>query len=426
MSLIIQGGRVLDPQSRRDGVFDILIDSGKVVKKAKKISPSPFQTVFPAQGYWVMPGLIDVHVHLREPGGEISETIATGTRAAAAGGVTGVLAMANTQPPTDTPEKVRYILKQSEMRGAVRVYPVGAVTRGLDGQDLTDFPAMAAAGCRAFSDDGRCVMNSGLLKRALEESGRLGVPIIEHCEDENLSRGGSVHEGKLLRKLGCAGIPRESETIMVARDLFLAQATGSSLHCAHVSCADSVEMIRQAKKKGAPVTAECCPHHFTLTEEAVARYGSSAKMKPPLRTQKDLESVWEGLADDTIDCIATDHAPHDPESKRRPLREAPFGVIGLETLWSLVYNRLILKRVLTPLEAARKLTESPAKIFHLPGGTLRSGSPADIAIFNPKISWTLKKDEIISKSDNTPFLNWKFKGKIVATIVSGKIVYQNY
>ena len=422
MDLLISGGRVLDPANKRDGLFDVLVSGGAVAKVGKNLK-APGAQVLDAKGKWVMPGLIDAHVHLREPGGEESETIATGTKAAAAGGVTSVLAMANTRSTIDTPDQVRFVVRRAEETAAVRVHPVGAVTKGLLGQELTDLEGMAEAGARAFSDDGRCVMNSGLLRRALERTKKLGMVLIEHCEDENLSAGGVMNESPVSKELGLRGIPAESEAIMVARDVYLARLTGAPIHCAHISTAESVEVLRWAKKRGIPVTAETCPHYLALTDSAVGRCGTHAKMKPPLRAKKDQEAILEGLADGTLDLIATDHAPHSAESKSRPLPEAPFGIIGLETSFALAYENLILKKVLKPLDAVSRMTIRPARIFKLPGGKLSPGAPADIAVFAPSREWVYERS--VSKSSNSPFIGRKFKGKIVETLVGGKIVHSD-
>ncbi len=424
MKLLVAGGRILDPQTNRDGIYDLLIEDGLVKKISKNISADGAK-IFSAKNCWVLPGLVDAHVHLREPGGEASETIETGTRSAAAGGVTSLLAMANTQPPTDTPEKIRWVLGRAKETASVKVYPVGAVTKNLDGKELADIAGMVQSGARALSDDGRCVMNSQLLRRALEESKKSKTVLIEHSEDENLSFGGIVNESPLGRKMSVGCIPSESESVMVARNIFLAKLTGAPLHLAHISNKDSVELVRWAKQRKILVTAETCPHYFTLTESAVQKYGTHAKMKPPLRTSADVEAIKQGLKDGTIDIIATDHAPHAAELKNQSLDQAPFGIIGMPTLFSLIYNELILKKILTPLKAVEKVTRAPAKIFGLEAGSLKPGAPADIAIFNPEIKWTAAPQDFHSKSANSPFIGRAFKGRMVATFVSGKQVFQS-
>ena len=422
IDLLIQGGRVLDPSGGRDGVFDVLIRNGKIAAVEKNIHLKNGYTRVAAKGQWVMPGLIDAHVHLREPGGEESETIATGTQAAAAGGVTSVLAMANTKPPIDSPAQVRFVLRRAKETAVVRVYPIGAVTKGLEGKELADIAGMARAGCVAVSDDGREVMDSRLYRRALEHAKGLGICLIDHCEDENLSLGGVMNESYLSIKLGLRGIPSEAESLMAARAVYVAQLTSARVHLAHVSTKDSVDVVRQAKKKGILISAETCPHYFTLTEEAVQRYNTHAKMKPPLRTREDLSAIREGLADGTIDTIASDHAPHESQSKEREFSQAPFGIIGLETIFALTVEELVRKKVLSTLQAVQKMTENPARNFALPGGRLSRGAPADVAVYDPDCAWTA--DRFLSKSANSPFTGRKFKGKIVTTIVGGKIVYQ--
>lgn len=430
MKTLITGGRVLDPFSGRDGIFDLLIEDGRVKRIGKKIS-DPDAALFPAKNFWVMPGLVDAHVHLREPGGEPSETIASGARSAAAGGVTTLLAMANTQPPTDTPEKILWTLRRAQETACVKVHPIGAVTRNLEGAELTDIEGMVRAGARALSDDGRCVMNSQLLRRALEASKKAGAVLIEHSEDENLSRGGVMNEGSAAQKLsttlnvnlGC--IPSESESVMVARNIFLAQLARAPIHIAHISNSDSIDLVRWAKQRKISVTAETCPHYFTLTDDAVARHGTHAKMKPPLRTREDSEAVKRGLRDGTIDIIATDHAPHSAELKSRPLDQAPFGIIGMPTLFALIYNELVLKKILSPLKAVEKVTSAPAKIFKLDAGRLSPGAPADIAVFDPSKKWTPAAEDFHSKSANSPFIGRAFKGRIAATFVDGRRVFPN-
>ena len=405
MDLLIAGGRVIDPANGRDGLFDVLVGKGRIFAVGKSLRAPKGTETIPAAGKWVLPGLVDAHVHLREPGGEGSETIESGTRAAAAGGVTTVLAMANTKPPVDTPRKVRWALKRIRETALVRVYPVGAVTKNLEGRELTDIRGLARAGCAAVSDDGREVMDSGLLRQALIRAKAAGVPLIDHCEDENLSK---------------EDIPPESEVIMVARAIYLSRLTGARIHLAHMSTQDSVDLIRRAKKDKIKVTAETCPHYLCLTDDAVRRHGTHAKMKPPLRSRDDQEALREGLADGTLDTISTDHAPHDAASKQREFSKAPFGIIGLETSFSIVHEELIAKKVLSPTEAVRKMTQNPAENFGLDAGTLSKGAPADFAIFDPGLEWTAERFE--SKSANSPFLGRKFRGKMVCTVVGGRIV----
>ena len=422
MPLLIQGGRVLDPEFMRDGPFDLLIESGKISALEKNIPARKNWTLYNAKNHWVFPGLIDAHVHLREPGGEESETILSGTTSAVKGGVTSVLAMANTHPPVDSPKKVKFVVQRSK-KAPARVYPVGAITLGLEGKKIAPLKKMSQVGCIAFSDDGRCVMDKSLMGKALKIAKTLGTPLIEHCEEEGLSCGGVIHDGKISRKLKVGGIPIESESAIVERDIQLAKSFDAAIHFAHISCKDSVDLIRKAKKQKIKISAETCPHYFTLTDEAVLNYGSCAKMKPPLRTKKDRQAILEGLMDGTLDIIATDHAPHSDASKAIGLEKSPFGIIGLETSFALVYNELVLKGILSPLEALRKMTQLPAKIFNVAGGNLAVGSPADIVVFHPKKEWIFKRETILSKSHNSPFMDRKFKGQIVLTLVGGKFVY---
>lgn len=423
MNLLISGGRVLDPKNRRDGVFDLLVQDGRIKKIAKKIPPVNVRIVS-AKNCWVLPGLVDAHVHLREPGGETSETIETGTLSAAAGGVTSLLAMANTNPVTDTPEKIRWTIQRAKETARVKVYPVGAITRNLAGNELTDIAGMAQAGARAISDDGRCVMDSKILRKALALAKKQKIVLIEHSEDLNLSAGGVMNEGSVCAHIGLCGIPSESESIMVARNIFMAQLTGATLHLAHVSNKDSLDLVRWAKARKIPVTAETCPHYFALSEDAVKTQGTHAKMKPPLRTKLDVQAIKAGLKDGTIDIIATDHAPHSSELKKKPLDEAPFGIIGMPTLFALIYNELILPKVLSPLDAVEKVTCAPAGIFGLQAGSLSPGAPADVAIFDPSQKWTVRAEDFKSKSGNSPFIGRTFKGRMTATFVDGKRVYQ--
>jgi len=423
VNLLIQGGHLLDPKNERDGFFDLLIQNGKVSQVGKKIPIKKGWTVWDAKDHWVFPGLVDAHVHLREPGGEKAETILSGCKAAVKGGVTSLISMANTHPPIDSPEKVKFVVQRSK-KAPARVYPIGAITLGLEGKNLTPFSSMVTAGCIAFSDDGRCVMDLELMREALKKAKTLNVPLIEHCEDETLSFGGVIHDGPLSKKLKVGGISAKSESNIVERDIELARITGARIHLAHISCKDSVDLIRKAKKKNISVSAETCPHYFTLTQEAVLNHGSRAKMKPPLRAKKDVEAIVEGLKDGTLDIIATDHAPHEDVSKGKGLKSSPFGIIGLETSFALVYNELVLKGILSPLEALRKMTETPAKIFNLPGGNLKVGSPADIVLFHPKKEWRYTRESGVSKSHNSPYLNRKFKGEIIMTLVAGKVVYK--
>ncbi len=425
--LLVQGGHVVSPDDGLDADLDILIEDCIVREIAPHISALQAETI-EARGQIVSPGFVDLHVHLREPGGEISETLESGLAAAVAGGFTAVCPMPNTQPVNDSPEATRALIEKARRVGLARVFPIAAVSRGSQGEILTDHRALLEAGAVAFSDDGRPVKTAGLMRRALEATRGVDVPIIDHCEDPSLSAGGAINEGPVAERLGLNGIPNSSEDVCVARDLILAEATGARLHIAHLSTAGAVEMVRSAKRRGVRVTCEVTPHHFTLTDEAVARYGTHAKMNPPLRSAHDVEAVQQGLADGTIDAIATDHAPHAPELKRRPLAEAPFGVIGLETALSLALMKLVHPGRISLRRLVSLLSSSPASIIR-PAvratlGRLQVGSAADITVFDVHREWTYEAALGRSKSRNSPFDGWLLRGAVTATIVGGKTVYR--
>ncbi|UCD71033.1 MAG: dihydroorotase [Syntrophobacterales bacterium] len=424
MKLLIKGGRVIDPANGTDEILDILVEDG-IIAELKRFFDAKGQgaKVIDAQGKTVVPGLVDMHAHLREPGFEHKETIETGCLAAAAGGFTTVACMANTLPVNDNASVTRIILERATAVGTIDVLPVGAVTKGLMGEELAEFGPMKEAGVVAFCDDGNPIMDSGLLRRALEWSGKWGLPILSHCEDLNLSRGGVMNEGDLSKELGLQGIPPAAEEVMVARDIILADLTKGKLHLCHVSTAGSVELIQRAKSKGIPVTAETAPHYFTLTEKAVRDHGTNAKINPPLRTPLDREAIKDGLKDGTIDAIATDHAPHEAASKEADFSRAPSGIIGLETALSLTL-RLVDEGVLSMDGAIAKLSTNPSRILGLNRGTLSKGSRADLTIFEPKREFVLEKAGFRSKARNTPFDGWKLRGVVELTIARGKIVYQ--
>lgn len=427
--LIVHGGHVVSPVDRLDAELDILIEDGILGEIAPRIASRGDETIA-AQGQIVSPGFVDLHVHLREPGGEISETVESGLAAAVAGGFTAVCPMPNTQPVNDRPEPTRALVEKAKAIGLARVFPIAAVSPASAGETLTDFFALKEAGAVAFSDDGKPVRTAGLMRRALEAAWSLGMAIVDHCEDPSLSAGGCVHEGPTAEHLGVKGIPASSEDVCVARDLVLAEAAGAHVHIAHLSTARAVEMVRAAKLRGVRVTCEVTPHHFTLTDEAVARYGTGAKMNPPLRSAGDVEAVQEGLADGTIDAIATDHAPHAPELKRRPLTEAPFGVIGLETALPLAVmkfvhtGRISLPRLISLLSANPATIIRPTTTAVL--GRLQIGAPADITVFDVDHEWTYVANRGHSKSCNTPFDGWTLRGAVTATIVGGRVVYRRH
>jgi len=443
MMIIIKKGHLVDPSQGLDAVCDITIEDGKIreisaqraegkeqrvngksqqkIKRGQETGDNEEITI-DAAGRLVLPGLIDMHVHLREPGFEYKETIATGTAAALRGGVTGVCCMPNTRPVNDNASITGFILSRAAAEGACTVCPVGAITKGQKGEELAEFSLMHEAGCMAFSDDGRPVMDSLLMRRALEYSKILDVPVIAHCEDLTLAAGGVMNEGLLSVTLGLRGIPPQAEDIMVCRDILLAELTGGRLHIAHVSTAGSVEIIRQAKKRGiARITAETCPHYFHITEEEVRGYNTSAKVNPPLRTRKDVEAIRQGLQDGTIDVIVTDHAPHHADEKRADFDNAPFGISGLETSLGLSM-KLIDEGVLTPGQLVEKMALSPARVLGLENkGSLRPGADADVVIIDRDTERVIDPSAFVSKGKNSPFRGWVLKAAPVVTIVGGRI-----
>ncbi len=419
MNILIKNGHVIDPANKIDGKLDVLLSDGKITRLGKPGSiPADGARVVDASGKLVVPGLIDMHVHLREPGFEYKETIKTGTAAAKAGGFASVCCMPNTNPVNDNRSLTEFIL--SEARDApARVFPIGAITKGSKGEELAEMAELHSAGCIAVSDDGKPVMNAAIMRRAMEYSKIFDIPIISHCEDCILSNKGVVNEGFVSTELGLRGIPAAAEEVMVGRDIALAQLTGCRLHIAHVSAKGSVRMLREAKARGVKVTAETCPHYFTLTEEAVRGYNTLAKMNPPLRTADDVAAIKQGLKDGTIDVIATDHAPHAMDEKSVEFDYAPFGIVGLETAVGLTF-KLVHEGVLTLTEAVRKMSLNPASILKINKGTLSVGTDADITIIDPNSEWTVDSSQFKSKSKNTPFEGWKLKGKAVQTIVGGR------
>lgn len=422
MRLLIKGGRIVDPVARRVFGGDVLIDEGKIMACGEDLGDEG--DLLDAYGKMVVPGLIDQHTHLREPGYEAKETIETGTRAAAKGGFTSVACMPNTDPVADNKTVITYIRTRAREKGIVNVFPIGALTFGRKGKELCEMADLKEAGAVAFSDDGSCVADSGVMYRAMQYAWMVGLPVITHCEDNGLSAGGLVNEGYMATMLGLKGIPAAAETIMVARDIILAAATGCKLHIAHISTAGSVEMVRQAKAKGIAITAEVTPHHLFLTEEAVASFDPATKVNPPLRSAADVRALTEGLRDGTIDVIATDHAPHAPEEKDVEYEGAPFGVVGLETAVGLVWTRLVQTGVLDLLEVITKMTVNPARILGIPKGTLEVGRDADITIIDPEREETVEPTRFESLGRNTPFAGWRLKGLPVATIVDGRVVMQ--
>jgi len=424
-SILIKSGRVVDPSQNLDSEMDLLIEDGKISALKKTVS-SKAQVTIPAKGKLVFPGFIDAHVHLRDPGRPDKETIGSGSRAAALGGFTSIACMPNTDPPIDTEAVVEYVLSKAKAEAVVNVFPVAAVTRGRRGEEITEMGTLLERGAVAFSDDGGPVSNSAVMRSALEYANGLSATIISHCEDLSLSNGGQMNESALSTRIGLKGAPALAEELMVARDIMLAKKYcgkgGARLHIAHVSTAGSVELIRRAKAEGAPVTCETTPHHFTLTENEVEGYNTSAKVNPPLRSEADVKAVIKGLKDGTIDCIATDHAPHTPEEKRVEFGLAASGMIGLETAFPLVLTELVETKSLTLLQAVEKLTLRPAKILGLKRGSLRAGSVADVTIVDPSNEYKYDVSKSASRSRNTPFDGWRLRGSIEVTIVGGNIV----
>jgi dihydroorotase len=422
MTILIKGGQVIDP-GRVNGPADVLIEQGKIAAVGPKLKAPANATIIDATNKVVMPGFIDLHVHFREPGFEYKETIQSGTAAAAAGGFTSVCCMPNTSPVNDNQSITEFILEKARAAGNANVFPVGAITKGSEGKELAEIGDLRRAGCVAISDDGLPVMNSLVMRRAMEYALAFDVPVVDHCEDLHLSEGGCMNEGFVSTQLGLQGVPAAAEDVMVARNLALAELTGARLHLAHLSTAGSVRMVREAKARGIKVTAEAAPHHFMLTEEAVCGYNTHAKMNPPLRTGADVQAIKDGLRDGTIDVIATDHAPHATQEKQQEFAAAPNGIVGLETAWPLTLT-LVEEGVLSLEAAIAKLTTEPARAFSLKKGTLAPGADADVVIADLHEGWEVDPARFRSKGRNTPFAGWKVKGRITTTIVGGRIVHE--
>ena len=424
--LLLRGGRVVDPSQSLDEAADVLLRDGRVTHIGRDIGTPDDVRVLDVSGLVVCPGLIDLHVHLREPGQEHKETIASGARAAVAGGFTAVCAMPNTDPPIDDPASVGYVRASGIRAGLARVYPTGAVSVAQKGERLTEIGEMIEAGAVAITDDGRPVATAGLMRLALEYARTFGIPVASHCEDSSLARGGSMNEGTVSTRLGLAGIPNAAEDVGIARDLLLAELTGGRLHVQHVSTRAGVAMIRAAKDRGVAVTAEATPHHFTLTDAAVEEFDTDAKVNPPLRSADDRAAVIAGVADGTLDVIATDHAPHHYDEKEQAFEDAPFGLIGLETALALGITELVEKRVIDLPTLVHRMSTAPAHAFALPGGTLRSGAIADVTVFDPALEWTVDPKQLRSRSRNTPFAGRTLRGRAVYTVVNGRIVYDGH
>lgn len=425
--LIVKGGRVIDPANGVDGTRDVLIADGIIETVAVDLPVNGAEVFEVPNGAIVVPGLIDVHVHLREPGQEHKETIATGTASAVAGGFTAVACMPNTEPVNDHAGISQFILARARAAGLARVYPIGAVSLGSRGEQLAELGEQTHAGCIAFTDDGRPIASALLMRRALEYAGMLGVPIIDHCEEPSLKGDGVVHEGFYASALGLRGIPGVAESLMVERDISLAELTGAHVHIAHMSARQSLRAVRAGKERGVRVTCEVAPHHFTLTDEALngpVKYDTNLKMNPPLREAADRDAMLEGIADGTVDLIATDHAPHHADEKMVEFDRAPFGIVGLETAVPIVFDRLVHPGTITLSRMIELLSTNPARVMNLSGGTLAVGAPADLTVLAPDMKTTVRAGELKSRSKNTPFDGWEFRGGVVATIVGGTVVYR--
>jgi dihydroorotase len=426
---LLRGARVVDPANGRDGVFDVLVDGARIARVGRDLAvDSDVKVVDIPGGLVVCPGLIDMHVHLREPGQEHKETVATGTAAAVAGGFTAVACMPNTNPVNDNAGVTGYILAKSAEANLARVYPIGAVSRGQKGEELADIAELKESGCVAVTDDGHPVATAMLMRRALEYTSMFGLPVIEHCEEQTLKGDGVAHEGFHASALGLRGIPGEAESIMALRDIALAELTGGILHIAHMSARQTLDAVRYGKSRGARVTCEVTPHHFVLTDEMLAApvpYDTNVKMNPPLREEADRDAMLAGIADLSVDVIATDHAPHHHDEKHVEFDRAPFGITGLETAVSLCFDRLVHAGVISLSRLVELLSVNPARILNVPGGSLAEGAPADISILAPDMAVTVSAASMRSLSRNTPFDGWTLRGGVAATMVGGRVVYVN-
>ncbi|HEX8724737.1 MAG TPA: dihydroorotase [Gemmatimonadaceae bacterium] len=423
-AMLLRGGRVVDPSQGLDEVSDILVRDGKIAAIGARIAEGAGAAeVMDCSGLVVSPGFIDVHCHLREPGREDVETIATGARAAAAGGFTAVCAMPNTDPVTDNQAAVGFIVRQAQLANAARVYPIGAISVGQQGAKLAEFGEMVGAGAVAVSDDGKPVVSAHLMRTALEYARNFGIPVADHCEEPTLAAGGAMNEGLVSARLGLKGIPSEAEEIMAIRDILLARRTGGHVHLCHMSTRGSVDLIRWGKERGVNVTAEVCPHHISLSEEAVGGYDTNAKMNPPLRTPDDVEAMREAVGDGTIDVIATDHAPHHYDEKEREFADAPNGIVGLETALAVNVTWLVKPGIIDVATLVDKMSVAPARIFHLPGGTLRPGTAADVTVFDPTAAWTVDPAAFRSKGRNSPYAGMTLTGRVHYTLVGGEVTH---
>ena len=424
MTILIKNGRLINPSENLDKVMDIFVEDGIIKEKAESIEKQA-DTVIDAAGCYVMPGLIDLHVHFRDPGLTYKEDIETGSKAAAKGGFTTVCCMPNTKPVVDNVETVKYIIEKGEKTGLTNVRPVGAVTKNMAGVEITDVEELKKAGICAISEDGKSVMNSGGYRKAMKNAAKANVPVLAHCEDINLVEGGVINLGDKSSELGVKGISNAVEDVIAMRDIMLAKETGATLHLCHCSTKDSVEMVKRAKEEGIKVTAEVCPHHFSMCSDDITSNDGNFKMNPPLRAREDMEALIKGLQDDIMDVISTDHAPHSAEEKAKDLEHAPFGIVGLETSVALTVTNLVKKGYLTPMQMAAKMSYNPAKVLGIPKGTLDEGKIADITIIDPDKEYTIDVNTFESKGKNTPFDGYKVSGEVEYTILNGKVVYSN-
>ncbi len=425
--VLLRGGRVLDPSSGLDTVGDVLLRDGKIEHAGASLGEVRRDgdlMEIDCRGQVISPGFVDVHCHLREPGREDVETIATGARAAAAGGFTAVCAMPNTDPVTDNQAAVGFIIRQAQRADAARVYPIGAISVGQKGEALAEFGEMIGAGAVAVSDDGKPVASAQLMRTALEYARAFGVPVADHCEEPTLAAGGAMNEGIVSARLGLKGIPDEAEEIMVIRDILLSRRTGGHVHLCHMSTKGSVELIRWGKERGIKVTAEVCPHHISLTEDSVEGYNTNAKMNPPLRTAADVEALQQAVKDGTIDLVATDHAPHHYDEKEREFADAPNGIVGLETALAVLVTHLVRPGIIDYPTLVEKMSCAPARVFGLQGGNLRRGSVADVTVFDPSREWIVEPKEFLTKGRNSPYNGMRLQGRTLCTIVGGRVVYQ--
>lgn len=422
MSILIKNGRVLNPAENIDEVMDIYVEEGIITEKTKTIAKEADQ-VIDATGCMVMPGLIDLHVHFRDPGLTYKEDIESGSRAAVRGGFTTVCCMPNTKPVTDNEETVKYIIDKSNQVGLLNVLPVGSVTKNMEGKEITDVFALKDAGICAISEDGKSVMNSGVYRKAMKNAVKAGLPVLAHCEDINLVEGGVINLGAKSEELGVKGISNAVEDVIAMRDIMLAKETGATLHLCHCSTKDSVKMVRRAKEEGIKVTAEVCPHHFSMCSDDITGNDSNFKMNPPLRAREDMEALVKGLSEDIMDVISTDHAPHSAEEKAKDMDRSPFGIVGLETSVALTMTNLVKKGYITPMQMAEKMSYNPAKVLGIDKGTLNVGRDADIVIINSDKEYAIDVEKFASKGKNTPFDGYKVFGEVTHTIYGGKVVY---